>query len=132
MRNSYCKGKKNRLQPQTMTKSNASFNAREWAVELLIPSSAWPHQGGLTSRKRLSTVPTFNARGWAVDRWFHQVSHLIKKGLPGRKDCPWHLLLMLGDRLWTADSNKCTIPPSQPPHQGGPTWQNRLRDYLAE
>jgi hypothetical protein len=39
MRNSYCKGKKNRLQPQTMTKSNASFNAREWAMELLIPSS---------------------------------------------------------------------------------------------
>jgi hypothetical protein len=39
MRNSCCKGKKNRLQPQTMTKSNASFNAREWAVELLIPSS---------------------------------------------------------------------------------------------
>lgn len=29
MRNSYCKGKKNRLQAQTMTKSNASFNVTE-------------------------------------------------------------------------------------------------------
>ncbi|CAK9872039.1 unnamed protein product [Sphagnum jensenii] len=67
---------------------------------------------------------------WTIDSAKSATSS--RRAYLAEKTCPWPLLLMLGDGLWTADSNKCTIPPSQPPHQGGPTWQNRLRDYLAE
>ncbi len=124
MRNSYCKGKKNRLQPQTMTKSNASFNAREWAVELLIPSSRRDYVA-----EKDYPWPLILMLGdglWTIDSAKSATSS--RRAYLAEKTCPWPLLLMLGDGLWTADSNKCTIPPSQPPHQGGPTWQNRLRD----
>jgi hypothetical protein len=113
-----------------MTKSNASFNAREWAMERLIPSSAWPHQGGLTWRKRLSTAPTVNAKRMGCGPLIPPSRPPHQEGLTWQKRLS--MTLTFNARRWAVD---CRF--HQVSHliikegllgriDWGITWQNKL------